>query len=178
MSQSAWAPNCDKSGSLIYLPLTALLSDLKSSLISQLAPCISQNKTPPEINRPTLLHIVHIPPFIFQYFVKTRLSRDGADVHGRAISFLFRPQITVARRTPGLIKDKTGVSNWSGAPFFVHLAARNAGVAWAFWTFATEAKLSMTMFDDGDNGGGGGETTKPCSSNVPRGIIKTVCVVK
>lgn len=57
------------------------------------------------------------------------------------------------------------------------LSARNSGVAWAFCTFATGAKLSMTMFDD-DDGGGGGETTKPCSSNVPHGVIKTVCACR
>lgn len=177
MSQSAWAPNCDTSESLIYLPLTAPLSDLKSSLISQLAPCVLQNNTPLEINRPTLLHIVHIPPFVSRYFVKTRLSRDGADVHRSAISFHSGLKQRYREGPQASLRAKQA-SPIRAVPHFCPLATRNAGVAWAFCTFATEARLSLTMSDDDD--GGRGETTKPCSDDVPHGITNAVhtCQIK
>lgn len=70
---STWIPICNKPKSLIFLPFRKLVSDFKASPISQvdtcqLALCISQSKTPLEINHPTYLHFFRISPFCFSVF--------------------------------------------------------------------------------------------------------------
>lgn len=152
---SAWIPNCNKSGSLVFLPLRTLASDFKSSPISQvdtcqLAPCISQNKTPLRyITPPTNTSCIYLRLFF-------RISlRSGPDLTVQMFTevpsaVLQSPPTEISERTPDF---RTKQVSQKSAPF-CPFAEWHAEPAWALGTFTTEAKLSKT---DGDSGGGGGK---------------------
>lgn len=119
VSLSTWKPNCNKSKSLIFLPFRTLVSDFKSSPISQvdicqLTWCISQSKTPLEINHPTYQHVLSIPPFVLQESVQVRLLQDSTDVYRGPISVHSESPYNDIRKDPRL-KDKAGVSNQKSA---------------------------------------------------------------
>ena len=153
---STWIPNCNQSQSLILLPFRTLVSDFKASPISQddtcqLVSCVSQNKTPLEINHPTYLHNLHRAPLVFQYFIKIRLLHDDADVWRVPFILIQSSQTKIPQRTPDFIKDGASVSNQNSAPIFVPCVTWNAGDAWGFCVFTTEAELPVTMLDDNDD---------------------------
>lgn len=163
MGLSTWIPNCNQAKSLIFLPFRTLVSVCKASPISQgdtcqLASCISQNKTPLEINHPTFPHVFPKYPFVFQYFVKISLLHDGADIYKSAITFNSETSSRVSERTPDLIKGKTSVSNWERVPFLSLLLHGMQGLP--EYVVPLQQKLPVTTLDDDDDGDDGGARTR------------------